>query len=375
MTVDWMGDGRPLAGQPRTNRATADEQSDGRERPIRSWAVAAHNHRRPVIVFVAQDRPTMQLRSWPLFDALEQAQAVLIAGAGGGFDVYSGLPLYFALKESGKDVHLANLSFASLPPDEELRVSPKCVRITADTPYSPTYFPEHQLAAWFRLRHQMEVPVYSFPQTGVVPLVAAYRKLHELLALDAVVLVDGGTDSLMRGDEVGLGTPVEDATSMAAVARSGIPHQYLACIGFGVDTYHGVCHSQFLEAVADLVRSGAFLGVSAVLAEMPEGKKFLDAVDFANERTPGRQSIVANSIAASIEGHFGDHHRIARTKSSRLWINPLMPIYWAFALQAVVERNLYIDTLYATESMADVSFQISAFRGQCGKRTWDEIPL
>ena len=52
-----------------------------------------------------------------------------------------------------------------------------------------------------------------------------------------------------------------------------------------------------------------------------------------------------------------------------------MPIYWAFTLQAVVERNLYIDTLYETESMADVSHQIAIFREQCGKRTWDEIPL
>lgn len=317
----------------------------------------------------------MHLKSWPLFDALETSQSILVAGAGGGFDVYSGLPLYFALKNSGKEVHLANLSFASLPQDKQYQVSPQCVRVTADTPYSQTYFPEHRLACWFRQRHQWEVPVYSFPLTGVVPLVAAYRKLRELLALDTIVLVDGGTDSLMRGDEVGLGTPAEDMTSIAAVAKSGVPHQYLACIGFGVDTFHGVCHSQFLEAVADLTRSAAFLGVSAVLAEMSEGKEFLDAVDYANERTPGRQSIVANSIAASVEGQFGDHHRIDRTKGSRLWINPLMPIYWAFGLQAVVKRNLYIDTLYDTESLSDVLFQISVFRRRCKTRIWEDMPL
>jgi hypothetical protein len=156
----------------------------------------------------------MQLRSWPLIDALADSQSVLLAGAGGGFDVYSGLPLYFALRQLGKNVHLANLSFASLPEAETLRVSPKCVRVTADTPYSQTYFPEYQLALWFRQRHQLELPVYCFPQTGVVPLLAAYQRLYEILALDAVVLVDGGTDSLMRGDEAGLGTPAEDVTSM-----------------------------------------------------------------------------------------------------------------------------------------------------------------
>lgn len=38
------------------------------------------------------------------------------------------------------------------------------------------------------------------------------------LEIDAVVLVDGGTDIMLRGDESALGTPVEDVTSMAAVA-------------------------------------------------------------------------------------------------------------------------------------------------------------
>ena len=187
----------------------------------------------------------MRLTCWPLIDALNTAKRVLLAGAGGGFDVYSALPLYFALETEGKDVSLANLSFASLPRDEASRVSPACVRVTADTPHSQAYFPELHLSSWFRHRHGQEVPVYCFPRTGVVPLRAAYRRLHELLGLDAVVLVDGGTDSLMRGDEFGLGTPAEDSTSLAAVASSEIPNQYLACIGFGVDTFHGVCHAEF----------------------------------------------------------------------------------------------------------------------------------
>jgi hypothetical protein len=46
----------------------------------------------------------------PLFAALAPARSVLIAGAGGGFDVYAGLPLALALWHSGVQVHLANLS-------------------------------------------------------------------------------------------------------------------------------------------------------------------------------------------------------------------------------------------------------------------------
>ena len=37
-----------------------------------------------------------------------------LAGAGGGFDVYAGIPIYERLRSLGKKVFLANLSFVSL---------------------------------------------------------------------------------------------------------------------------------------------------------------------------------------------------------------------------------------------------------------------
>jgi hypothetical protein len=46
--------------------------------------------------------------------------------------------------------------------------------------------------------------------------------LVEHLVIDALVLVDGGTDILVRDDETGLATPVEDITSLAAAARCDI---------------------------------------------------------------------------------------------------------------------------------------------------------
>ena len=43
--------------------------------------------------------------------------------------------------------------------------------------------------------------MYAFPRAGVQPLRAAYQALVDHLGIDAIVLVDGGTDILMRGDE------------------------------------------------------------------------------------------------------------------------------------------------------------------------------
>jgi hypothetical protein len=46
---------------------------------------------------------TFSLTIPPLFAALAPARNVLIAGAGGGFDVYAGLPLALALWRSGEE--------------------------------------------------------------------------------------------------------------------------------------------------------------------------------------------------------------------------------------------------------------------------------
>ncbi|MBN8611093.1 MAG: DUF1152 domain-containing protein [Deltaproteobacteria bacterium] len=44
--------------------------------------------------------------------------------------------------------------------------------------------------------------VYGFGRVGVRPLSRAYEELVSRLSIDAIVLVDGGTDALMRGDEL-----------------------------------------------------------------------------------------------------------------------------------------------------------------------------
>ena len=131
-----------------------------------------------------------------LSSALDSCQRILIAGAGGGFDVFTGLPLYFALQAIGKTVHLANLSFTSLCQEAGRWIAPACVEVGADAVGSKYYFPERGLSGWFREQGH-EVPVYCFPKVGVQPLQRAYEVLAERLDLDAVVLVDGGTDSLM----------------------------------------------------------------------------------------------------------------------------------------------------------------------------------
>jgi hypothetical protein len=302
--------------------------------------------------------------SSPFLDALGPARNVLVAGIGGGFDVFSGLPLYFGLQAEGKQVHLANLSFSALPHDPAHRLAPAVLRVTAATASISDYFPEKHLAQWFSTRGQ-DTAIYCFEQTGVRPLVEAYRALVDHLGVDTVILVDGGTDSLMRGDEVGLGTPQEDIASITAVHELSVPTKLLVCLGFGIDHYHGVCHAHFLEAVAELTRQHGYLGMLALLQEMPEVQLYRAATESVFARMPGAISIVSSSILSALEGRYGDHHATGRTSGSTLWINPLMSTYWCFRLAPVAERILYRQAMLDTVSYLDINRVIDEFRRSC----------
>jgi hypothetical protein len=301
------------------------------------------------------------LRQPPIFARLERHQRILLAGAGGGFDIYAGLPLFVALRAAGKDVHLANLTFTYLGETDCRYLGPHLAEVTPSTAGAEAYFPEKRLAEWLASAGHRAV-VHAFEKVGVRPLRAAYRRLQAELGFEAVVLVDGGTDILMRGDEEGLGTPEEDMASLAAVA--GLPgvESFVVSLGFGVDAFHGVCHAHVLENVAALEREGGYLGALSVTAAMPEGRAYLEAVSRAQRLTPGRASIVNGSIAAAIEGQFGDVRFTERTAESRLFINPLMGIYFAFDLPALARRSLYLPLLEETESIFDVAARIRAFR-------------
>lgn len=305
---------------------------------------------------------------------LQDSHRILIVGAGGGFDVYAGLPIYERLNTLGKKVFLANLSFAELGNTSAQQLYPSLYEVNANTEGEEDYFPERTLARFLSQRYQRSISVYAFDNVGAAPLRHAYSHLSSQLSIDAIVLVDGGTDILLRGNETNLGTPAEDAVSLASAYSLEIPTRIVACLGFGVDAHHGVCHANWLENVAELTAESAFLGATALIKQMPEVALYLDAVFHSELETRSRSSIVNSSIASAIEGHFGDFHRSWRTHSSELFISPLMTFLWAFDLAAVARRNMYLDALSGTKTHHDVLIAIEAFHASVQCRSSQKIP-
>lgn len=222
-------------------------------------------------------------------------------------------------------------------------ISGQDIPFPAESPQA--YFPERFLCNWYSETYQEDIEVYAFRRTGVVQLTKAYQFLVEKLEIDTIILVDGGTDSLMFGQEPSLGTPLEDASSIAAASQMKVEKKFLVCLGFGVDHFHGVNHYYFLKNVSELTKANTFLGAFSLLNTMEEGKDFLKLVEYANQAHEEHPSIVSNSVASAVEGQFGDYHATYRTKKSELFINPLMSLYWAFELDALAKRIKYLPRL------------------------------
>lgn len=316
----------------------------------------------------------MNFLKLPVFDELENRDNILIAGAGGGFDVFCGLPLYFALRNAGKRVHLANLSFSNISGSTGRKLlGDDLVEITSSTQGNESYFPELHLARWFE-GHGFSVPVYCFANTGVRPLLNAYKKLVEDLHIQAVILVDGGTDSLMRGDEFELGSPQEDIASISAVAQLDVRSKMLICLGFGIDN---ICHAQFLEAVAEITSNAGFLGTWSLTEDMIEVKLYRAATETVFRVMPEHPSVISASVLSALAGRYGNYHLTDRTLGRELYINPLMTLYWCFRLEAVANRMLYPDAIRNTEKRQELTEIISHYRDSHHKsiKGWETLPM
>jgi hypothetical protein len=313
----------------------------------------------------------------PILEHLAAARSVLLAGMGGGFDILGAIPLLVRFREEGKAVHLASLSFSPHPP----RIAKASglgefdpVPVVHDAARHAVYFPELHLAQWLREELGLDATIWCFRRSGVQPLFQGYRKLVSELQIDAIVLVDGGVDSLLRGDEALPGTILEDFVTLAAVSElTEVDTRLIGCLGFG--TEREVCHAQALESIAALAASGGFRGSCSLVPAMPEVQAYSRAVEWINSRPQQDPSVVHSSTASAIQGHFGDYHATERTQGSRLWINPLMAMYWFFTVEAVAERNLIVSQLLGTETRQEALMAIHQIRSRLAARDGSRIPL
>lgn len=312
----------------------------------------------------------------PIQSQIKPSQRVLIAGAGGSFDFLCGLPLLLALEAQGCETHLANLSFTAFKNASGVRRhTPSLVEVT-NASSGETYFPEKWLCQWFNERSKRHISIWCFEATGLVPYQQSYAYLVEQLQIDTILVVDGGVDSLLRGDEHSLGTPLWDALTVAAVHQVAGPQKLLASVAFGAERWDKISHAQALARIADLTRAAALLGVTSLLRTTDEGKHFMDAAQFIFDHQPGvRQSTVISTLLSALNGEFGERPVNAYTQATPLWVSPLMCLYWFFELDEVARQKLFLPCLTGTQTLAEAAAGLRAWTERQAPGPWESIPI
>jgi len=307
-------------------------------------------------------------------DRLAGAKNVLVAGAGGGYDVVCGVPLIIGLAKRGINVYVASLSSTPINDiDGGVVHRPELVEATA-TSTRPSYFPEGWLSRWLTDRLGRDVSVYCFGATGVGPLHASYQYLIEKMAIDAVIAVDGGVDSLLRGGEYSLGSPLEDALTLAALSLIDGPDRILAAVGFGAERLDRISHAQVLARIADLQGAGAWLGAEALTGTAADDMQAAGKYILSNQQGM-HNSVVVGSVLASLMGKFGDHAVTPHSVNTPPWVSPLMSLFWYFDLAEVARQNLYLSRLLNTSTFGEVAEALGGFVRTRPKRGWEEIPI
>jgi hypothetical protein len=318
---------------------------------------------------VRRKAKTLQL-NLPIYDQLANSKNILIAGAGGGFDVFCGLPIYFALRTQGKRVHLANYSFTSIQlaefASQAVVLGRNLIGVSVPLKHDLPYFPEGYLSQWFKEVRNEDIIIWLFANSGALPLTRAYQTLVEHLGIDAIILIDGGVDSIMRGDEAGAGTLIEDTISLAAVDLLNIPVKILACLGFGTEVEEEVCHYNALQNISALTKAGGFLGSCSLIPQMDAFQQYEAACKYVWSRPNHPASHISTRVIPAVNGEFGTYEMFPSERPVSAFVSPFMGLYWFFSAREVITRNLILDLIRDTyevrEAFGIAARAIQAFR-------------
>lgn len=322
-----------------------------------------------------------------------RVKTVFITGCGGGFDFVHSMTVIPILRQHGKQVVIGSNSFGlphiieggQLYWESSTRSQPRCAvyRVDGSCKGPEYYAPEVGLCNCLDALYPDTAPHWVYAYYARSMTVPDMKELYECIVedheVDAVLAIDGGSDSLMKGDEKGLGDPVEDATTLSSIALIDKPRvlsKTLVCIGVGCDRFNGVSDSSTLRAIAELTRTGAFLGCAAL---SPPVVSLYERVIKHQERIASFNSVIANAIVAAGQGAFGSQHvpesLRERVMPGQLYLWPFMAMHFGFDIQGVVDRSLMCPLLEPARTVEEQHMALRIFRQRMQNSLVEEEPL
>ncbi len=283
----------------------------------------------------------------------DDSKNVLILGCGGGYDIFTGLPIYFECESLKKyNVYLVSYSFTKTSTFQDAKIENICQdcylvdhnKIDNNIMNDNAYFPEYHLS-----KH-LDISVYAIC-THIKKSIYenALKTLIDLHQIDTIIVVDGGCDSILSGREEDLATPVEDMITICTVRKlylNGIiKHVYLTCLGTTIELIKKDDFQINLENIYK--QNGHMYHVS--LRDMYQNndkdiiQKYIDTI----KNCDPKWSVINSSIIASIEGHDGRYHNPLLEERISCDINfpdlsDATSILWIFDLNVVADHVIYL---------------------------------
>ena len=267
---------------------------------------------------------------------------ILIAAVGGGFDVFNAMALTHTLSFLGHNWHISSYSV-----DATFRAG-EFVPVT-EFAATDKYNPEGILASWlnrgpglYNIPQGPTRTIWKIGKVGPIPLAAAYKKLIAKLNIDVIIMVDGGVDSLMVGNELRKGTVTEEYINFSALVDIPIK-KYLMSFGFGCEVEEEISHYRVLENMSVLLNESKLCGACALVRDMEDFANYNCAYNYVETHFPKhKKSHIHPRIIRAINGEFGyktlDENTIMHTKKP-VFLSPLMTIMWWFDGDAVIAKN------------------------------------
>jgi len=278
---------------------------------------------------------------------------VLIMGCGGGYDIFTGLPIYFSLVNQGVQTYLANFSFTDHDLLRQYQALSKYVYlINPHLTDKLAYFPELFLA------NKLGVSVIAFEyEHGVVTLEKSYIDVINTYGIKTIILVDGGCDSVLFGDEKELATPVEDMMNIFVVNKLLNDHvislAYLSVLGITADFYEGVDPKDIEKNIKYLTETNALVCSYQLNNKCLLSQKYIETfLDCCPHK-----SIVNCSIVESIMENYGlvlSKHLAPRCSSMKIEISQLTSTNYVFKLSVVANTIKYLDLLTGIDDSDEI---------------------
>jgi hypothetical protein len=288
---------------------------------------------------------------------LDNAQNILIVGLGGGFDVFTGLPFVFHWRD--KNFILTNHSSS---------------QAFVFQPSTDKDYPEGLLSNLSNVSAK-----YTIGRHGPKLVKSALDQILQDHQIDVILGVDGGVDSLSRGDEEDYGTVLEDFVTLAALSDIKIP-KVICCAGFGCETEENMNFYRILENMSELASTEAFYGSFSLTNKMIEFQQYVTECELSWGEDRRKSHIQTKIISAAI-GKFGPNNHYSNVdprienSTGHSFISLLSNIFWMFDLDAVIKNNLTIEMLKKGNTFTDAKMLLRQFMITQKLRSHESLPL